>query len=407
MKRYFNMTITFFFFSLLNALTFLMLGIILHDTSFSQIFSITYPLQFVLSILLSFFISSSNIRANKENNENCVQSGLVLGTIFAVLIFGIVAIFVDDYVGFMNMDVSHFRIFALMSIGQLFFSFVINSVAEAMYFKNQDKKANICNSCFIVLNFASVVITALITSNQLVILIVNLISLLIYVSVWFCLVIQKFKFDFDIVKNFKFESLYILGDIFMLLIYLFGFSRAFSYGQEYVAALNFVNLITDPQWDALGGINKIAKIEISQNCYNYRKALKHSAIVTLFYISTSTVLFFSLFKVYHVILWIGAIYLGIQVVDMLLNTIKANIQTYLQLEFSATISTIIYMTCKAIRTVLSIFIMNAFNTNIAQIVGGVLGLAIFEIIRFRYFKMDKDGVLQRRNFDKTLKMEGK
>lgn len=402
MKRYFNMTLTFFIFSLLNALTYLMLGIILHDTSFSQTFSITYPLQFVLSILLSFFVSASSIRANKEENENCVQSGMILGTIFAFLVFGIVAIFVDDYVKFMNMDSGHFRIFTLMSIAQLFFTFVVSTITETMYFKNEDKKANICNSCFIILNFISVTISALITSNQIVILLINILCLLIYTAIWFCLTIKKFKFDFNVLKNFKFESLYILGDTFMLLIYLLGYSKAFSYGGEYVTALNFVNLITDPQWDALGGINKIAKIEISQNCYNYKKALKHSAIVTLFYTLTSAVLFFSLFKVYNVVLWIGGVYLAIQIGDMLLNSIKANIQTFLQLEFSATVSTIIYITCKIVRTVLSISIMNAFNTNIAQIVCGFMGLILFEIFRFKYFKCDKEGILKRKQ---KLKME--
>ena len=402
MKRYFNMTLTFFFFSLLNALTYLMLGVILHDTSLSQTFSITYPLQFVLSILLSFFVSASSIRANKENNENCVQSGMTLGTIFAVFIFGIVAIFVDNYVKFMNMDAGHFRIFTLMSIAQLFFTFTISTVTETMYFKNEDKKANICNSCFIILNFLSVTLSALITSNQLAILIVNISSLYIYVSIWFCLTIKKFKFDFNVIKNFKYESLYILGDIFMLVIYLFGYSKAFGYGEEYVTALNFVNLITDPQWDALGGINKIAKIEISQNCYNYKKALKHSALVTLFYTLTSTVLFFSLFKVYNVVLWIGGVYLAIQISDMLLNSVKANIQTYLQLEFSPTITTIIYVVCKSVRTVLSIIIMNAFNTNIAQLVCGVLGLILFEIFRFKYFKCDKEGILKKKQIENEI-----
>lgn len=396
MKRYFGMSITFFLVSALNALTFLLLGIITNNVAYSEIFSITYPLQFVVAMLLSFFISASNIRANKESNSNCVESGMLVGIIFGVVVFGLVAVFIDNYINFMNMDANLFHNFALMSVGELFFSFVISAVAEKMYFANKDKLGNLCNTGFIILNFLTVIITALITSNQTAILLVNLISLFLYVFVWLGLTLKKFKFDFSILKNFKYESMYILSDTFMLLIYLFGFSAAFSFGAEFAVALNFVNLITDPQWDALGAIGKIAKIEISQSTYNYKRALKFSSVISVFYIMTSLVMFFSLFWVYDLILVIGLIYLFIQIADMLLNIVKANLQSFMQLEYSATKSTIINIVCKSIRTLLSLLIISPYNTNIAQIISGSLSLLLFAILRYKYFKLDKDGKLVRK-----------
>lgn len=68
-----------------------------------------------------------------------------------------------------------------------------------------------------------------------------------------------------------------------------------------------MNLITDPLWDALIAINKIAKIDISQSNYNYKRALRNSGIVTAFYGGLGIMLFFSLFQVYHVVLIIGLI----------------------------------------------------------------------------------------------------
>ncbi len=400
MKRYFTISLTSFVFSVLNVMTYFMLGFITGNTAFSGIFSIVYPLQFAVSMLLSFFSSASNIRANKEENKNCVDTGIILGLIFGVITFGLVSIFVDNYITFMNMDAKIYKIFTLMAIGQLFLSFVNNMISEKLYFENKDKQANLCNIGFILLNFLTVTISALITKIQLAILLTNLVVLLIYVVVWFAFTLKKLKFDFNILKNFRYESLTIVGEIFMLIIYLFGFRKAFSFGEEYYTAISFINLITDPLWDSLFVINKIAKIDLSQAKYNYKKALKYSAIITIFYLTIGIILFFSLFKIYNVILKIGIIYLSIQIADFIINIFKANLQTFLQLEYSPTITTIINLTVKAIRALLSIFLATPFNTDIAQITCGVLGLIIFMILRFKFYKLNPNGFLERKYIKK-------
>ena len=312
MKRYFSISLTLFAFSALNAITYILLGIVMGNTQFSEVFSITYPLQFVVAILISFFASASNVRANKENDRNCVESGMLLGVIVGIIILGLVAFFVNEYLAFMNVSSEIYRTFTLMAIGQLFFTFVNNLTTEKLYFKDEDKKANLCNLGFIILNLLSVVITALITKNQLIICLTNLGCLFVYSCVWFVLTFKKFKFNFNPIKNLKYESVTLVSNLFMLIVYLFGYSTAFSFGSEFIVTLNFVNLITDPQWDAVEAINKIAKIEISNSNYNYKKALIKSTVITLFYIATSIILFFSLFKVYNAVLYIGLIYIAIQ-----------------------------------------------------------------------------------------------
>lgn len=396
MKRYFALSLTLFAFSVLNVLTYFLLGVITGNTAFSGIFSITYPLQFVVSTLLCFFATASSIRANKEGNKNCVNTGMVLGLLFGIAIFAIIAVFVDKYIAFMNMEANIYRNFTLMAIGQLFLSYVCNLVTEKLYFENKDKFANFCSLGFMILNLLTVCITALITKNQIIILAVNLSALFVYVAVWFAINLKKFKFDFSIIKNFRYESMSIVGEIFMLIIYLFGFRLAFSFGQEYYIALSFINLITDPIWDAVVAIPKIAKIDISQSCFNYRKALKMSAAISIFFIAVGIVCFFSLFKVYKAVLTIGIIYLVIQIADIFMNILKGNLQTFMQLEYSPTKATIIGLLSKVIRTILAVFLFTPFNTDIAQISCGFIALVLFLIIRFRNFKMDKEGFLIRK-----------
>lgn len=397
MKRYFSISITYFLFSILNVMTFFVLGLITKNTALSQIFSLTYPLQFVVAILTSIFGTASCIRANKEDNKNCVDTGIILGLIFGLVVFGIVGGLVKQYITFMNMSPEVLGKFTIMSIGQLFFTLVINLVTGKLYFANKDRMANLCNIGFILLNFITVTIAAFATSNELVIVLVNLCCLFVYCSVWLGLTIKKFKFDFNILKNLRFDSADLAGSVLMFVIYFVGYSNAFSFGEQYVTALNFVNMFTDPQWDALGAINTIAKVDISQSSYNYKKALKNSAVITMAYMLSSAICFFAFYKLFNVVLTIGLIYLAVQFVDMLMNMPYANLKTFIQLEHSATKSTIINLANHAIRTVLAVVILSPYNTNIAQLVCGLTTLPIFVIIRFKYYKLSKEGFLIPKN----------
>lgn len=403
MKRYFTISLTTFAFSILNVLTFFLLGIITGNTALSGIFSITYPLQFVASVLLAFFASASNIQGNKETNKNCVYTGIILGIIFGAVVFAIVAIFIDQYLVFMNIDPSVYRIFTLMAVGQLFLSHINNIISEKLYFENKDNLGNVCNLGFIILNVASVSISALITKNELAILLANLICLVIYVCVWLGFNIKKFKFDFSIVKNFKYESVNIVGGIFMLLIYLFGFKIAFGFGEEYYIAISLVTLISDPLFDATSIIGKIAKIDISQSCYNYKKALKYSSIINACYCALGIILFFALFKFYNVRLEIGLIYLSIQIADILQSSLNINLQTFMQLEYSPFKATLINLLKKGLRTLLTVVIFSPFNTDIAQITCEILGLLIYLMLRYRNFKLDENGFLIKK--DKVKKID--
>lgn len=402
MKRYFSISLTTFIFSALNVLTYLLLGIIMGNTAYSEVFLITYPLQYAVLVMSYFFASASNIRANREKNENCVESGMILGILFGLIVFLMPVIFVDGYMQFMNVDIEFYRTFTLMSFGQLFFSYVIGVIAEKLYYKNDDKKANWCNIGFIVLNVVTVSVTALITKTQWIIATVNLSALLIYSVTWLALNLRKFHLDFSIKKNIRYESMYMFGDLLLFIIYLIGLKRVFGFGAEYSIALNFVALVTDPQWDAIGTIAKISKIDISQCKYNYKTGLKNTSAVIMFYICTSVILFFSLASIYDVVLKIGIIYLAIQIVDMVIDIFQTNLQPFMLLEYSSIKTTILGLGYKCIRTILSLVIINPYNTNIGQIVAAVVGLTAFLYLRFKHYRLNKEGFLVRKleNFQK-------
>ena len=334
MKRYFRITLTLFIFSWLNALTFLLLGIIMGNTAYSEIFSLIYPLQYVGLIIAAFLSEGSNVRANKEKNSDCVLTGMFLGLTIGIIVFGIIIAFVDKFIMFMNMDAEIYKTFTIMAIGQLFFTFVNGLVTEKLYFENKDKIANTLSIVYILINMASVLISALCTKDQWLILSINLTALFVYCFFVFIFNLKKFKFNFSFVSNLKYSSNTIIDAVLMLVIYLFGYSVVFSFGAEYIITINLVNMITDPIWDGFEAVGKIAKIELSQGTYNYKKAIAGSSAITAMYYVVALTLFFSLANVFGATISIGLIYIAFQLTDLTLDLFRINNRAFLQLEYS-------------------------------------------------------------------------
>ena len=104
---------------------------------------------------------------------------------------------------------------------------------------------------------------------------------------------NKFKFSFHLFDFIKYDSVDICNDLFFFIIFLFGLSNAASFGVEYMAALNFVALITDTQWDAFDSISTVAKIDIARGCFNYKEH-RNNAYKLLVILVISVLLLFSI-----------------------------------------------------------------------------------------------------------------
>jgi len=393
MKRYISISLSLLMVSLLNVLTWLCLSFSLRKPDIANVFSLTYPIWFVVCILVSVFGTGANIRKYKknDNSNNSVFSGMIWGIVIGGLLFGLLAVFSDKYVQFMNLDVETFESFARFTMLQAFAWLVFQLVLEKFYFEDKDLQANIHGVCFYALSFAGLIVSSLFTKNENLITYITLGLIFLYTFILFTSQIRKFKFEWNFLPNIKYESVSIFSNIFFFVTYFVGYSNAFAAGEKYIVALNLVNLITDPQWDALGAVGKIAKIDLARDDFNFKSAVKKSAALTCIYILSSCVLFFALFKVYKVSLSIGLIFLMIQFADMLVDVFSPNIKAFLELEYSPMVTSAINLVIKALRTVMSVFLLTPFNTNIAQIVFDVLGLIIFSSITLRFFKLGKNG----------------
>ena len=99
-------------------------------------------IQYIWYMLKSIFGTGANISKEKDKNENAVLSGMTLGIIVGFFVFGFLAINIESYIKFMNMDVAIYKEFALYSIIQLYIQLVFAFVLEKLYFENKEKLAN-------------------------------------------------------------------------------------------------------------------------------------------------------------------------------------------------------------------------------------------------------------------------
>lgn len=212
MKRLLRISFDLSLLSFIPIISWFLLGIIV-DKNLINIFTLTYPLQFIYYIIKSIFSTGANISKEKDKNENAVMSGLVLGTIVSIIIFTIILLNVDNYISFMNMDISTYKNFTIYSILQLFICLEFSMMQDKLYYEEKNKLANKHSLVFNLLNFILLIGTSLITKNQVIIIATTLIPLAIYILYIYIKNSNKFKFNINVLKCIKYDSVELFNNI--------------------------------------------------------------------------------------------------------------------------------------------------------------------------------------------------
>ena len=167
MKRLFRIGSGLFIYSITPILSWIVLSYVLKDNRIANVFSFTYAIQFVWSILKCLFGSGANIRKEKEDNKNCVWNSIFWGTLFSLIIFSIPLILVDEYISFFGQDVSFYRIYVIYGIALLLLQTLLSFIIEKLYFEDKEKTANIHLFSFNLMQFIVLILSNLLISNTL------------------------------------------------------------------------------------------------------------------------------------------------------------------------------------------------------------------------------------------------
>lgn len=397
MKRLLRISFDLSLLSFIPIILWFLLGIIV-DKNLINIFTLTYPLQFIYYIFRSVFSTGANISKEKDKNKDAVMSGLVIGSIISLITFLLILINIDGYINFMNMDVNIYKTFTIYSVIEIFISLEFAFILNKLYYEGQNKLANKYSIMFNLLNLVLLVGTSLITKNQSVIVITTLIPLFLFTLYIIIKNSDKFKLKLNIPKCIKYDSVELFNNIGFLLIFLFGLSNAINFGEKYTLALTFVALITDTQWDTADAIVTAATIDISRNNFNYKEHKRNAYKLLGILFLTSLIMFSLLYRFYDLDFKITMIYFAFEIVNFLIYPIYRIKTCYLQLEWSSFKTTGNKIFSLFLRMILSLT-KTPFCTGIGQACSSVYQFITVSIFFKLNFKVDKKGNVIRKKME--------
>ena len=397
MKRLLRISFDLSLLSFIPIISWFLLGIII-DKSLINIFTLTYPLQFIYYIIKSIFSTGANISKEKDKNENAVMSGLVLGTIISIIIFMMILLNVDNYINFMNTDINTYKNFTIYSILQLFISLEFAMVQAKLYYEEKNKQANKNSVIFNLISFILLIGTSIITKNQIIIISTTLIPLLLFTIYIYIKNSNKFKLNINLLKCIKYDSVELFNNIAFFLIFLFGLSNALEYGEVYATALTFVALITDTQWDTFDAIKEAATIDISKGKFNYKEHRNNAYKLLSILFGSSLLMFGILYSFYDLNFKITMIYFSFEIVNFLVYPVYRIKTCFLQLEYSALKTTSNKIFALILRMSMSL-LKTPYCTGIGQACSSLYQFITVSIIFKLNFNVDKTGkVLKKYNY---------
>ena len=391
MKRLLRISFDTLLLSFIPILSWFLLGIIV-DKSLINVFTLTYPLQFIYSIIKSVFSTGANITKEKDKNKNAVMTGLVIGSVVAIILFLIVILNIDNYISFMNMDISTYKTFAIYSVIEIFLSLEFSVLLNKLYYEEKTELANKYSLTFNLLKLIFLIGTSLITKNQIIIVITTLVPLFMYTLYVIIKNSDTFKFRLNIFKCIKYDSVELVNSVAFFLIFLFGLSNATEFGYEYTTALTFVALITDTQWDTAEAIATNATIDISKNSFNYKEHIRNGYKLLGILFLSSILMFVLLYGFYDLNFKLTMIYFSFEIVNFIMFPIYRINTCYLQLEWSSIKISANKIVTSILRMMLSL-LKTPFCTGIGQACSSTYQLITSSIYFKKSFKVGKDGMV--------------
>lgn len=389
MKRLLKISFDALVFSFMPILSWFVLGLLV-DKNLVNVFSLTYPFQFIWSMMSSIFGVGPNIYKEKHNDNNVVMSGMCVGIIVGFLIFGFIVLNIDSYISFMNMDVSIYHNFALYSVIQLYIQLIFSFILQKLYYEDKNDLANMYTLSFNLFNSIILIICSLVFKNQIYIIAITLILLLLFIVFILVREANKFKFSFHLLDFIKYDSVDICNNLFFFIIFLFGISNAASYGVQYMAALNFVALITDTQWDIFNSISTVAKIDIARGNFNYKEHRNNAYKLLIILLVSIILLFGIMYPLYDLDLILVLIYLLFEMVNFFIYPVYRIKTCFLQLEYSSLITTSNKFVASSLRTCLT-FLKTPFCTGIGQVSSAIYQFISVNFLFHKNYIVDIDG----------------
>lgn len=363
MKRLLQISLDTLLTSVLPIVMWILLGFII-TKEISSVFALTYPMQFFYMIFVSLFAVGPNITAKKLKNESIVYSNMLFGCICVGILTLVLVLNADIYINIMSMDINIYHNFCIYSMIWMYLSFIMQVITQKLYYETKNKESNKINLVFNLTNFFLIIVSTSFLKDYIAIAITLIIDFIIVMILLFKNY-KKSKFCLKFKENVKYSSFSIIENIGLFFIYGIGFGNSFSYGEKYMAAINFESLTTDTQWDMLCSVDTASKIDLAKNKFNYKESLKNAYKLLIVLIGTVLIMNITLYFYFKPDLKVLIPILLVQIVGMLVDPIIMLKWSYLQINDNNKKHNVFYALSRVIRLLCS-FIPSAFCTYIGQ-----------------------------------------
>ena len=383
--------------SALPLLTWILLGMIVRP-EIANVFSLTYPIQFIYMALTVIFGVGANITAKKLRDKNVVMTNLFVGMIIIGVVTAFSCIRIDEYLEWMGMEVEVYRDFSVYCMVSCFLTAIVQMISQKLYYRNEIKKTNLMNTIYGLVNFAMIVGLNMVT-NHVVAIVLTLVVDAIVAMVFLLMNHEKWKFRLCLWQNIKNTSFEILDDFGMFVAYGMGYMHSFSYGKEFLDATNFETLTTDAQWDMLNeAVSTAAKVDVTEGKFKYRKLRRGALGLVGILAGTTLIMTLALYWYYKPDLSILAILIGVQFIDMMMSAMNYLRWSYMQIKDNRASHNVVVLATRVIRVACA-FIPTGFCVYIGQLASTLVKYVYARWVcrKFKVFqKVRRRGCLQGR-----------
>ena len=398
MKKLFSIASTDCIQSILPILMWYVLGIAYKDTDYFNVFTLTYPFQFIMQLVLGLIIVGTikYEKKNKAENNDYAYSSLIISLIIFSIFVGIVTLNIDEILKYLNTALKYKNVYIFGLLCMMFDIFVIG-VSRIEQYKEQDKSAFIISVKYYTYKILSIIIVrALVKENNLA-LVITLIFIAVYILILGVTKIKIHKFRLNVFKGLKYQISGSVSDIAMFIIYFVGLQKVVSGSPSFLTAYNIAAMCTDTQWDILySAIDTNTSIEVCNNTYdkNIKKLLKSSVLysIILFLSSLAMIVINHIINPFDVRAAINI--LLIECIWFPCYAMKYVFESWLKLEYNGVWLVIIPLVIYIIRTFASFVILSKYALSLGVLIAAILGYTSITILYTikRKGRINKNGV---------------
>lgn len=217
MKRLFQISFDTLLISILSIALWILLGVIL-GKDISNVFSLTYPLQFFFAISETLFGKGPNVTAKKLHDKKIVDVNIIFGTIVVGMLTLILCLNVDTYINLLNMDVAIYHNYCIYSIVWMYLCYTMQLLTQKLYFEDKNTESNIINLMINICNFVSIVLLSIFAKDWIAIPVTLVLDSVLVIFVF----VRYVKIDglcaLKLKDNIKYSSFSLIRNVAMFLI---------------------------------------------------------------------------------------------------------------------------------------------------------------------------------------------